>query len=120
MKKRKFLKMSSAALAGAALSDLNGCKQVDPQGGQAAARLKNWAGNLEYGTGNVVYPESVEQVQAFVAKADKIRALGSKHCLTKTADSPHHLLWTKTLTKVAALDDARKTVPSRPAFAMGR
>ena len=65
MKKRIFLKMSSAALAGAALPHLNGCKQVDtpvaPQGGQAAARLKNWAGNLEYSTGNVVYPESVSK-----------------------------------------------------------
>ena len=114
MKKRKFLKMSSAALAGAALSNLNGCKQVDtsvaPQGGQAAARLKNWAGNLEYSTGNVVYPESVEQVQAFVTKADKIRALGSQHCFNKIADSPHQLLSTKNLNKVVALDDAKKTV----------
>ncbi|MGH9766901.1 MAG: hypothetical protein ACREAB_05635, partial [Blastocatellia bacterium] len=63
---------------------MNGCKQVDtsvaPPGSRAAARLKNWAGNLEYSTGNVVYPESVEQVQAFVMKADKIRALGSQHC----------------------------------------
>src|SRR5262245_4358056 len=69
MKKRMFLKISSAALAGAALPNMSGCKQADtpvgPQSSQAATRLKNWAGNLEYGAG-AVYPESVEQVQAFV------------------------------------------------------
>src|SRR5262249_14656734 len=114
MKIRRFLKMSSAALAGAALSNMNGCKQVDksvaPSGSQAATRLKNWAGNLEYGTGNVVYPESVEQAQAFVMKADKMRALGSQHCFNKIADSPHQLLSTKNLNKEVALDPAKKTV----------
>jgi xylitol oxidase len=114
MKKRTFLKMSSAALAAAALPNMNGCKQVDTSvarpDGQAATRLKNWAGNLEYSTGNVVYPESVEQAQDFVKKADKIRALGSQHCFNRIADSPHQLLSTKNLNKVVALDPAKKTV----------
>src|SRR5262249_19108642 len=112
--KRRFLKMSSAALTGAALSSMSGCKQtapaVAPPGRPAEARLKNWAGNLEYSTGNVVYPESVEQVQAFVMKADKLRALGSQHCFNKIADSPHQLLSTKNLNKVVALDPDLKTV----------
>src|SRR5215475_6754045 len=92
MKKRIFLKTSSAALTGAALSNMSGCKGVDtsvaPPSGQAAARLKNWAGNLEYSTGNVAYPESVEQAQGVVTKANKIRAVGSQHCFNKIADSP--------------------------------
>jgi alditol oxidase len=114
MKKRTFLKMSSAALTGATLSSMNGCKQTDtgvaPADGTASPRLKNWAGNLEYSTANVVYPESVEQVQTFVKKADKVRALGSQHCFNKIADSPHELLSTKNLNKVVALDPAQKTV----------
>src|SRR5262245_10542038 len=114
MKKRIFLKISSAALAGATLPHLNSCKQgaapLAPPGGQAAPRLKNWAGNLEYSTGNVVYPESVEQTRAFVMKADKIRALGSQHCFNKIADSAHQLISTKNLNKVVALDPAKKTV----------
>jgi xylitol oxidase len=93
---------------------MNGCKQADtsvaPPGNQTGPRLKNWAGNLEYSTGNVVYPESVEQAQAFVMKADKIRALGSQHCFNKIADSPHQLISMKNLNKVVALDDAKKTV----------
>src|SRR5262245_2570835 len=114
MKKRSFLKMSSAALTGAVLSPMSGCKQVDtsvaPPSSPATTRLKNWAGNLEYSTENIVYPESVEQVQAFVKKAGKLRALGSQHCFNKIADSPHQLLSTKNLTKVVALDPAKKTV----------
>ncbi|MCI0389207.1 MAG: FAD-binding protein [Acidobacteria bacterium] len=109
MKKRKFLKMSSTALTGAALSQMSGCKLPDTPVSQPV-RLKNWAGNLEYSTEKVVYPESVEQVQAFVKKSDKLRALGSQHCFNKIADSPHQLLSTKNLNKVVALDPAKKTV----------
>lgn len=114
MKKRTFLKISTAALTGATLSPLTGCNQGTttdtPTDSQKTLRLKNWAGNLEYSTDQVTYPESVEQVQAFVAKADKLRALGSQHCFNRIADSPHNLLSTKNLNKVIALDPARMTV----------
>lgn len=114
MKKRTFLKISTAALTGATLSPLTGCNQGTttdtPTDSQKTLRLKNWAGNLEYSTDQVTYPESVEQVQEFVAKADKLRALGSQHCFNRIADSPHNLLSTKNLNKVIALDPARMTV----------
>ncbi len=109
MKKRMFLEMSSTALTGAVLSQMSGCKQSDTPVSQPV-RLKNWAGNLEYSTEKVVYPESVEQVQEFVKKSDKLRALGSQHCFNKIADSPHQLLSTKNLNKVVALDPAKRTV----------
>jgi alditol oxidase len=111
MKKRTFLKISSAALTGATLSSMSACKQDDAApSGRATARLNNWSGNLEYGTENVVYPESVEQVQAFVKKADKLRALGSQHCFNNIADSQHQLLSTKNLNEVVALDSDKKTI----------
>lgn len=114
MKKRTFLKISTAALTGATLSPLTGCNQGTttdtPADSQKTPRLKNWAGNLEYSTDQVTYPESVEQVQAFVMKADKLRALGSQHCFNKIADSPHNLLSTKNLNKVVALDPVKMTV----------
>lgn len=123
MKKRTFLKISSAALTGATLSSLTGCKQSDtavaPQGSAKPPRLKNWAGNLEYSTDQVAYPESVEQVQAFVKKTDKLRALGSQHCFNKIADSPYHLLSTKNLNKVVALDQAKMTVTVEPGIRYG-
>jgi xylitol oxidase len=115
MKKRTFLKLSSAALAGVVAAPLGGCRQKTepvpvPQTAGKPERLKNWAGNLEYATDQVVYPETVEQVQEFVRKTDRLRALGSQHCFNKIADSPHHLLSTKKLTRVVGLDPAKKTV----------
>lgn len=117
MKKRAFLKLSSAGVTGAMLAPLTGCQQpsqptqsVNTPKPATTEKLTNWAGNLEYSTANVAYPESVEQVQALVKKADKLRALGTQHCFNKIADSPHQLVSAKKLDKILALDTAKKTV----------
>lgn len=113
MKKRTFLKLSSAGLAGAALTPLSGCQSQSPATATSEPlpeKLKNWAGNLEYSTANVAYPETVEQVQAVVKQADKLKPLGTQHCFNRIADSPHQLLSTKKLDKIVALDPAKKTV----------
>jgi alditol oxidase len=117
MKKRTFLKLSSASLTGAVLTPLTGCQQpiaptapVSAPNAPTAEKLKNWAGNLEYSTANVTYPETVEQVQAVVKQADKLRTLGTQHCFNKIADSPHQLVSTKKLSKILALDAEKKTV----------
>ncbi|MBI1760873.1 MAG: hypothetical protein HYR56_05480, partial [Acidobacteria bacterium] len=63
MQKRTFLKISSAGLTGSLLAPLTGCQQpgappaAQPSSTPAAEKLKNWAGNLEYSTANVAYPE---------------------------------------------------------------
>ncbi len=102
MEKRTFLKLSSALITGAVLSPILGCRKGE--------RLKNWAGNLEFSTDKVYYPNSVEQVQEFVKKTDKLRALGTRHCFNKIADSPDNLLSTKNLNKVMTLDPKTNTV----------
>jgi xylitol oxidase len=72
--------------------------------------LKNWAGNLEYSTGNVHYPKSVEQVQQVVRKYDKLKALGSRHSFNKIADSTENQVSLKEMNKVVSLDKASNTV----------
>jgi len=52
--------------------------------------LKNWAGNLEYSTGNVHYPTTVEQVQEIVRRCSKLRGLGSRHSFNKIAEALIH------------------------------
>jgi alditol oxidase len=55
MTKRTFLKTSAGLASGAALSQLGACSPANKK-----EHLKNWAGNLEYSTGNVHYPKTVE------------------------------------------------------------
>jgi alditol oxidase len=51
MKKRTFLKLSSAIAAGVVLAPFASCIETPKE------RLKNWAGNLTYSTAKVVYPK---------------------------------------------------------------
>ena len=48
---------------------------------------KNWAGNLTYSANNYHQPGSIEELQAAVKSADKVRTLGTKHCFNRIADS---------------------------------
>ena len=54
--------------------------------GQAGAG-DNWAGNYHYGARVVHRPQTVEEVQALVSVAPRIRALGTRHSFTGIADS---------------------------------
>ncbi|AXY72703.1 FAD-binding protein [Paraflavitalea soli] len=72
--------------------------------------LHNWAGNITFSTGHIVYPDSVEQVQALVQQSPSLRVLGSGHSFNPIADSPHILLSTNKLNKVLSLDEAALTV----------
>lgn len=73
-------------------------------------RLKNWAGNITYSTGNVFYPTTVEEVQQLIKAHNKIKALGTRHCFNTIADSKDNLLSTKNLNKLISIDEANKTV----------
>jgi xylitol oxidase len=105
MTKRTFLKTSSALATGAALTQLGACSPAAKQ-----EHLKNWAGNLEYSTGNVHYPKTVEQVQEVVKKCDKLTALGSRHSFNKIADSTENQVSLKEMNKVVSLDKTANTV----------
>lgn len=73
-------------------------------------KLKNWAGNLEYSTNNIFYPESVEDVQRLIKKCSKLRALGTRHCFNTIADSKDNLVCTKKMNKIISLDTNSRTV----------
>ncbi len=73
-------------------------------------RLKNWAGNITYSTDNVFYPETTEALQQLVKDHARIKALGTKHCFNRIADSSNNLVSTSKLNKVLSLDTANNTV----------
>jgi xylitol oxidase len=105
MDKRIFLKTSSAIASGVLLSRFVSCAPKDNM-----EHLKNWAGNLEYSTGNVHYPKTVEQIQEVVKKCKKLKALGSRHSFNKIADSTENQVSLKEFNKVVSLDAAANTV----------
>src|ERR1700712_2252955 len=102
MKRKTFLKLSSAIITAPLISPIEALAQQE--------KLTNWAGNVEYSTSNVFYPASVEEVQVLVKKMSKLRALGTRHCFNRIADSKDNLISSKQLNKVIALDANTYTV----------
>src|SRR5690349_1686114 len=107
MDKRTFLKLSSAAIAGTALAPLASCG-IDNN--KQTMNLKNWAGNLTYSTANIVEPSTTEEVREAVARFRHLRALGTRHCFNRIADSSENLLSTKNLNQVISLNESARTV----------
>ena len=73
-------------------------------------KLTNWAGNLEYSTDVVFYPETMAEVQQLVKEHSKIKALGTRHCFNTIADSKDGFISTKKLNKLVSLNESAKTV----------
>lgn len=102
MQRRPFIKLASTAAAGSSLLPFAAWRPAE--------KLKNWAGNIEFSTTNVSYPQSREDVADLVKKHPQLKGLGSRHCFNRIADSRHQLLSTKELTQVVALDSSARTV----------
>jgi alditol oxidase len=102
MNKRSFIKLFAATMAIPAVSRL-----FEWAGGE---KLENWAGNLEYSTDRLYATTSLEQVQDYVKKENKLKVLGTRHCFNNIADSKDGFLSLKPMDKVIAVDPAKHTV----------
>ena len=78
-------------MTGAALANMSSCNQSKPN----MEPLKNWAGNLTYGTSQVLEPANVQEVQDIVRSNSSIRVLGTRHCFNGIADTKAVQLSTK-------------------------
>jgi xylitol oxidase len=102
MNKRAFLKLISAAVSMPSISPLLAWA--------GAEKLKNWAGNVEYGTDQLYSATSVEQAQEFVRKHSRLKVLGTRHCFNHIADSTDEFLSLRPMDKVLSLDAQARTV----------
>ena len=75
MNKRSFIKLFSGTAAAQFVSPL---MKLLPD-----IKLKNWAGNFEYGTENLYTANSVELARDLVSKQAKLKVLGTRHCFKK-------------------------------------
>jgi len=107
MEKRTFLKISSALITGTAFTPLLSCM---PEKKEAATALKNWAGNLTYSAKHVLAPSTLQEVQEAVKQCNKARALGTRHCFNRIADSAETLISTRNLNSLINIDAAARTV----------
>ena len=83
-------------------------------------KLKNWAGNLEYGTDRLYSANSVDEIRSYVLKQNKLKVLGSRHCFNNIADSTHSLLSLKAMDEVVALDPDSRTVTIHAGMTYGQ
>jgi xylitol oxidase len=104
MKRKDFIKTSSAIVAGGILSPFTACKE------QPQMVRKNWAGNYQYTATDLHEPKTTEEVQQLVKELKSQKALGTRHCFNNIADSPINQISTKNLNKVIAVDEDASTI----------
>jgi xylitol oxidase len=102
MNTRTFLKLASAAMTGQIVSPLFTKASKD--------RLKNWAGNIEYGTDTLHSANSLEQVRELVKHQATFKVLGTRHCFNDIADSRNEFLSLDGMDHVVSLDAPARTV----------
>jgi xylitol oxidase len=71
---------------------------------------RNWAGNYSYSASRFYIPESIEQIQDWVAQNDKIKVLGTRHSFNSIADTTGSMLSLQKLNRVIALDKINSRV----------
>ncbi|HEY2120318.1 MAG TPA: D-arabinono-1,4-lactone oxidase [Candidatus Acidoferrum sp.] len=99
MDKRTFLRLLTTAMTLPYASRLLG---------RATDKLKNWAGNLDYSTDRLYSATSLEQVQAYVKKENKLKVLGTRHCFNNIADSKDGFISLKPMSEVISIDPAAR------------
>jgi xylitol oxidase len=102
MNKRIFMKLFAASLASPLVMRMLAWAGED--------RLRNWAGNIEYSTDRVQTSTTLEQVQGFVKKQNRLKVLGTRHCFNNIADSKDGFLSLKPMDNVIAIDATKRTV----------
>jgi xylitol oxidase len=112
MNKRGFIRLFAALLASPVISPLLVWAAND--------RLRNWAGNLEYGTDRLYSANSLEKIRKYVKQQSKLKVLGTRHCFNNIADSADNLLSLKSMDEVVALDADAHTVTVNAGITYGQ
>jgi xylitol oxidase len=72
--------------------------------------VRNWAGNVVFSAGRLERPQAVTELQELVARAGKVRVLGSGHSFNRIADTDGTLVSVADLPQVIELDEDARTV----------
>jgi xylitol oxidase len=78
--------------------------------GSRPGPITNWAGNVRFTPASLHEPASVAELQSLVARAARVRALGTGHSFNRIADTTGELVSLRRLPSVADIDAAARTV----------
>jgi len=73
-------------------------------------KLRNWAGNYEYGTNKIYRAAGPDEIRKLLNSHDKLKVLGTRHCFNGIADSKDGFISLDALDQVENLDPAAQTV----------
>jgi alditol oxidase len=102
MNKRTFMKLLTAAMA------VPSASRAFAWAG--AEKLKNWAGNIEYGTERLYPTATLQQVRDYLKSEAKLKVLGTRHSFNYIADSKDCFLSLQPMNEVVTIDPAARTV----------
>lgn len=102
MKKRTFLKLSSAILTTAAIAPLESCESKPPR--------TNWAGNIRYISDNLEEPTTVEELKKIIQNTRKIKGQGTSHSFNGIDNSTFGFVRVTKMNKVVFIDITHQTV----------
>jgi len=86
----------------------------------SADKLKNWAGNIAYGTQRLSSARSLAYVRAFVQAQRRLKVLGTRHCFNRIADSRDQFLSLREMDQVVGLDPEARTVTVEGGMSYGQ
>ncbi len=112
MDKRTFIKLCWAAMTAHVTSPLFTWGSDE--------KLSNWAGNVEYSTENLYKATTVEQIQQFVRKQNKLKVLGTRHCFNKIADSNNQFISVREINHVVSIDREARTATVEGGISYGQ
>lgn len=103
MKRKTFIKTSTAVLAGGLMVPWTSCKNKP-------MIRKNWAGNLTYNAMEVHVPSDRTELIETIKSHDHLKALGTRHCFNTIADTNATQVSTQALDRIIKLDENELTV----------
>jgi len=98
MNRKQFLQRSGALALGLGLLQ-SGCSTPGSSG-----PLTNWAGNLRYGSSEVLYPTTIDELRKAIGRIKRGKALGSQHSFSTVADTTGTHLSTAKMNRILSLD----------------
>jgi len=111
MKKRTFLKLSSALLTTAAIAPILSCEQKPIR--------RNWAGNITYLADQLHEPATIDELRSIIQSNDRIKGQGTSHSFNGIDNSTFAFVRLLKMNQVISLDEANMTVTVQPGMRYG-